>query len=83
MITPVVPTLPRKITARSPMVSPRSEVDPRERQHAVAFSDGAAVLTLADGEALVVDVRAGLTPSEHVQHKLMRLLQDRSLPPRR
>lgn len=84
----IVPTntnakLPQKIAARSPALLCNPETGVRQRPSTVAFSDGTALLAVSDSEALVVDVRAGVTPAEHVQRKLMSLLEAGSLRPRR
>ncbi len=65
MINSPFAKLPEKIAHRSPARF-RAEIrGPRQRQSDVQYTDG---------EALVPDVRAGMTPAEQVQRKLMSLL---------
>lgn len=55
-----------KAAASSPLFSRRLATASQGRANAADFSDG---------EALVVDTRAGMTPAEQVQRKLMALLR--------
>lgn len=65
LITSTAAKLPGKVAVPSSSRFSRPASDVRENQNNVVFSNG---------EALVMDVRAGMTPAEHVQRKLMSLL---------